>query len=597
MTLQRMPQFPTRTLTVIAQDPSVLDAFSKDPKRKILTARLDVPNEDLEKGPRGHRVQVIDYDTTTNRFRAPSASYRNGRHGNPSDPFLDSTDETLLDDAGFHAQNVYAIVMRLLARFEFALGRRLTWGFSGHQLTIAPHAFVDANAFYSRQDNALMFGYFPSGDGSRNLYTCLSHDVVAHEATHALLDGLRERYLMPSSPDQAAFHEAFADICALLTILSQEQIVQRALLAQARAARVCKATQISVPLEFARDPKHLRASVLFGLADEMGSELLGKRRALRRSVELPENADYLDGEKFPEFCPPHRRGEVLVAVVMNVYLAVWSDRVDSLRDPGSTAISLKRMAEEGSAIADYLLTMAIRALDYCPPTDILFQDFASALLTADFELHPNDSRYRFRDRFRTSLPAYGIRPPSTGEEPCIWAKPAGAFDYGGVNLESMQDNPEEVFRFVWQNRDPLRLSSDACTKVQSVRPCRRFGNDGFLLRETVAEYCQILTIQASELKSTTGLIKPADMPDHTEVTLYGGSALIFDQFGHLKYAIGTGIFNRKRQQERLDYLWQSGYFDTRASMRSRLASLHRMRAQSWLPAIAREEAIREEVSR
>ena len=28
---------------------------------------------------------------------------------------------------------------------EFALGRRIEWGFDGHQLHIAPHAFADAN--------------------------------------------------------------------------------------------------------------------------------------------------------------------------------------------------------------------------------------------------------------------------------------------------------------------------------------------------------------------------------------------------------------------------------------------------------------------
>src|SRR6185503_2322557 len=126
----------------------------------------------------------------------------NGKTGECLDPFLKEPDARLLRDPSFHAQNVYATVMRTLSRFEFALGRRVRWGFETHQVKVAPHAFADANAFYSSDDEALVFGYFPAGDGTM-VYSALSHDVVAHETTHALLDGIRHRFLDPSSPDQA----------------------------------------------------------------------------------------------------------------------------------------------------------------------------------------------------------------------------------------------------------------------------------------------------------------------------------------------------------------------------------------------------------
>src|SRR5262249_34423159 len=91
------------------------------------------------------------------------------------------------------------------------------------QLKVAPHAFAEANAFYSKRDEALLFGYFAGPKGT--IFTCLSHDIIAHETTHALLDGLRPRYLEPSSPHQAAFHEGFADVVALLSVFSIREVV------------------------------------------------------------------------------------------------------------------------------------------------------------------------------------------------------------------------------------------------------------------------------------------------------------------------------------------------------------------------------------
>ena len=170
---------PSRTLTILAQDPTLLV------KGRILTAQIAIPNEDLSAGPRGYRVHVVDYDASSNQWFVPLDAKEFGSTLEPRDPFADTGGSArqfngrLLDDPRFHAQNVYAITMRTLAQFERALGRRVSWSFGGHQIKAAPHAFAEANAFYSADDEALLFGYFNDGKGQR-IFNCAaaSHDIV-----------------------------------------------------------------------------------------------------------------------------------------------------------------------------------------------------------------------------------------------------------------------------------------------------------------------------------------------------------------------------------------------------------------------------------
>ena len=64
--MREAPLPRTRKLTVIAQDPSVLD-----PHGVILTTQIEIPAEELSPGPRGYRVHVVDYDSSTDTLYAP----------------------------------------------------------------------------------------------------------------------------------------------------------------------------------------------------------------------------------------------------------------------------------------------------------------------------------------------------------------------------------------------------------------------------------------------------------------------------------------------------------------------------------------------
>jgi len=457
-------------------------------------------------------------------------------------------------------------VMRTLARFEFALGRRVPWGSQGHQIHVAPHAFNDANAFYSREDRAIFFGYY-MGPSNRPIYTCLSHDIVAHETTHAILDGIRSRYLEPSSPDQAAFHEGFADVVALLSMFSLPNLVGQLLDRSGPRSKTISQARLTI--------KALKNSVLLGLAEEMGGPSKGRQRALRESVRLRPGRPYMS---MPRYMEEHDRGELLVAAMMNAFLEIWTKRLVKIGFVSAGKKDRSLVVEEGARVADHLLTMAIRAIDYCPPTDITFGDYLSALLSVDREVVPDDTKYHYRDALLKHFRNYDIRHAAGADTDGTWKRFDGTkLVYGRTHFDSMLRDKEEVFRFIWENRVALEIDDRGYVEVQSVRPSTRIGPDGFTLRETVAEYVQIMTLQARELKAALNIKPPPDLPPTTRIRIYGGGALIFDEYGQLKYKISNLIEDHKRQTARLKYLWETDALDTEQRAAARFAQLHRAR--------------------
>ncbi|HEU5219128.1 MAG TPA: hypothetical protein VFU23_10745, partial [Gemmatimonadales bacterium] len=553
----------TLRLTILAQDPAV-----RLGGRRLAVSRVEVPAETLAPGPVGYRVRVIDFDGTTNRLYLPHTYEIDPKTGELIDPWAPPAEDAsaavwrryedrILGDPQFHAQNAFAIAMRTLARFEQALGRRVAWGFESHQLQIAPHAFCDANAFYSEYDHALLLGYFPGRNGE-NVFTCLSHDVIAHETTHALLDGMRDRFTEPSSPDQAAFHEGFADVVAILSMFSLEEIV-RAALGGAQAKRGPGSFDL-VPERFLTS-EALKESILFGLAKQVGIELEPlKRDALRRSINIEPSRDILNR---PEYLEPHNRGEVLVAAFLRGFLELWERRIAQIGTFGRGLRNLDMVIDEGVKAADHLLTIAIRALDYCPATDIDFPDFLAALLTADAEVAPDDRKYRYRDTIRKAFYAYGIDPPPDRCNPDgTWTRYSGTeLTYSRTHFESMLRDKEEVFRFVWENRFALGVDDRGYTEVQFVRTSTPIGPDGFVLHETICEYVQVVQLFAAEMKAVLGFERPAGMLTTQNITVYAGGTLVFDEYGKVKYHIAHPLTEVKRQQARMEYLYRTGFFE------------------------------------
>lgn len=575
MTMSFIAEPPTRQMWVLAQDPTIVDEDDHP-----LFTRVTVPNERLTPGPKSARLHIVDYDSSLDKLIQPV-----------NDPAVtpDVAEEILgdgikrskrkiaklLSNPDFHAQNCYALVANTMLQFETALGRSIKWGFEegGHQIKISPHAFSGMNAFYSRADELLAFGYFPQPrEPKKFVFTCLSHDIVVHECVHAILDGLRTEYMRPSSIDQGGFHEGFSDIVALLSAFKSPELVEFALTVDGRGHKTILKDRL--------DPKSMRTSFLASLAEEFGravkGESLSEMRggALRQSAAMEPDPGTYERERVR--AGVHKFGEVLVAPVINAFLEIWWKRVQPLDPVNGGRIDLGRAVEEGVSAASHLLSMCIRALDYCPPVNLTYGDYLSALLTADRETVPDDSRYGYRDVLLASFRSYGIEPGSSHADG-IWEEPHSDVTYGFHGHAEMTWDSEALFRFLWENAEELKLNPDAFTKIVSVRPVVRHSPNGFLVRETVVEYLQILHTFASGLKELK-IKRPKGMVTSEYVRLYGGGTLVFNDYGRLKYHIGSGVASPKEQTRRLQSLWDLGGFDADRSAELDFASIHQARA-------------------
>ena len=398
---------PFRKLRGYAFDPSL--------SLKVDTAFINniiykVPWETgLKNGPIGEYVEIIDHDPTTGKYYEPV---------NLNDANLLAQDglEPSETNPQFHQQMIYAVVMTTIRNFENALGRNVLWASRRvtkeiyeeyvQRLRIYPHAMRDANAYYSPQKKALLFGYFESNPVSSTMhmpnsyvFTCLSHDIIAHEVTHAILDGMYPAYSEASNADVLAFHEAFADIVALFQHFTFPEVLQH---------------------QIAKTRGDLAAQNLLGqLAQEFGSAI-GSYGSLRDAIGKVDpvtkewKANVPNGDEYSKEMEPHKRGSILVSAVFEAFITIYKSRVkDLLRiATGGTGILpqgelhpdlVNRLSTEASKAAGHVLNMCIRALDYCPPVDITFGDYLRAIITADADLVSNDNRdYRlaFIEAFR-----------------------------------------------------------------------------------------------------------------------------------------------------------------------------------------------------
>jgi hypothetical protein len=417
----RNPPTPKRRLRAYALDPSIGKRLASITVNETV---LSIPwDEKLEPGPVGEYLEIIDIDPASNKVYEPV---------DLNQPELLAQDGWAPSEGNpqFHQQMVYAVAMTTIGQFEKAIGRMALWAphfpdsaepdqnrKEVRKLRIYPHALRTDNAYYSPEKKALLFGYFQSNAGEGDatpsgsmVFTCLSSDIIAHEMTHALLDGLHRRFEEASNPDVLAFHEGFADIVALFQHFTMPELVR---------------------FEIDRARGDLRVDgLLAGLARQFG-EASGQRGPLRNYVNADPNVLH-----YSDVTEVHDRGSILVYAVYDAFRVIVERRTkDLLRlatggsgvlRPGAIHPDLvERLTFETCKSAGHVLRMCIRALDYCPPVDINFGDYLRAIITADLD-YVEDDQYRYRTAFMEAFRKWNILPRdmrTVSEETLAWNMP------------------------------------------------------------------------------------------------------------------------------------------------------------------------------
>ncbi|HXD32795.1 MAG TPA: hypothetical protein VN643_16850 [Pyrinomonadaceae bacterium] len=590
-----IPTPETRPLRCYAFDPSHGKFFGNE-------MTLHVKYEKLLPGPIGERVAVIDYDGENETFykpvdlENPNLLIRSGLNPSESDP-------------RFHQQMVYAVASETIQNFEAALGRRIRWRLDErihdekgellpgtgdgdiYRLNLYPHAMVAANAAYSPSAKGILFGYFraSTNDPGRNLpgqtvFTCLSHDIIVHEMTHAILDGIRTYFSERTSPDVAAFHEAFADIVALFRHFSHKEALLDTI--QKTGGKLYQYHLEPDAFLAEGNPviqaQKLQDNPLIGLAQQFG-EARGTGRALRSALsELPNPKKIKDPS-----LEPHERGAILVAAIFDAYFTVYLRQTADLfrifhAGGGSTHSSelsgpmANLLAKAASKTAEILFKICVRAIDYCPAVDINFGDYLRSLITADRDNHPADP-LGIRDAFMQAFRLRGILPDDAqyfAEESLSWSPvPPGEFpavkdlkfgDPNGLTEDEKDHNGDVLRQYAKDNVEKLgfRPNNPYPITVPSFHPACRFTPDGRMRIDMVVEMAQKTDIPFDPKRPELGTfpMRSGSTLLITKPPLKNGEF----QDGQLRYLIRKrldGKNGEKRQSRQRDFSLREGLLE------------------------------------
>jgi hypothetical protein len=274
----------------------------------------------------------------------------------------------------FDAVHTYTVARQVLSLYEAMLGAPLAWRWQSRDqdapLAIYPRAGFGLNALYSRSRRALYF----LGSPSRDVFTCRSLDVVAHETGHAVLDALQPYWWRESvHPQTAGLHEAFGDLTAIFCILSLPDLVQ-------------------VVIEHTNADLDTR-SFLTEFAEQLGA---ARRRGRENGLRNANNR-----LRLPDVFPSNSAyslSQVFTGAVYDILEDVFAAKRDAYPQRDARCLS-QALSEAGQMVAQ----LTLRAIQAAPRVNATFKDVAEHMLhlaeqDAAWETYRHNMAARFASR-------------------------------------------------------------------------------------------------------------------------------------------------------------------------------------------------------
>lgn len=476
-----------------SDDPRIANRTEWEPLDEI-----SVPCEpDLARGPTSSRITVVDYDSTTRVMTEP-AEWDEDEHcfytnWNGEKVYLTQENCDMLQ---FHQVNVWAVVQKILDMYEQStiLGRYTPWAFEGSRLRLVPHAGEMSNAFYSRQKKSIEFYYFH--EDHRQINTCLSHDIIAHETGHAILDGLRPFYIEDSSIETSAFHECAADMTAIMAALLNNELRFQAALAS--------------------DGDLSKDEIISGLAEEFSFYAHG--RPYLRSAQDADPMDKVQGDP-----SQYHWSQVLTGTMFKILKEMVSIRMLKPKADGK----LPSMKEAFTFSCNRFRRVAFQPFDFLPPVDVRFSDYARAVLRADQIAQPCDED-GYREIMKRIFKEQGID--------CDEQVPVENLHFYAFDIDRITRSRMDAYHFLNANRRQLCIPEEQDIAVVDLYQTDKMAwGAGHLPREVVIQY---IWREDVPLKG-----REFGRYQDKHVALLCGGTLIFDSRGNViswQHKPGTG---------------------------------------------------------